>query len=160
MIRWDEALDAHVGEATTTVEDVTQLEPEAAPSTGRLPTIQSAPAQSSTSLSPTAALEHSKAPARNTPSPTSLHQMVRQVCEAVGETWRNSLQQHIQSSLTALGPPPQPLHSGPKPQVPSFHLHPPSSPPFCTANSCWSSVRPAVPVPITYCTGSYIEGSA
>ncbi|KAK9867594.1 hypothetical protein WJX84_001566 [Apatococcus fuscideae] len=112
----DEALDAHVGEATTTVEDVTQLEPEAAPSIGRLPTIQSAPAQSSTSLSPTAALEHSKAPARNTPSPTSLHQMVRQVCEAVGETWRNSLQQHIQSSLTALGPPPQPLHSGPKPQ--------------------------------------------
>ncbi|KAK9835653.1 hypothetical protein WJX74_005051 [Apatococcus lobatus] len=107
----DEALDAHVGEAPTTVEDMAQVEGGAAAAPQRIAHTQSAPTQTS----PTAVTDASARPHRNTPSPTSLHQMVRQVCEAVGETWRNSLQQHIQSSMAALGPGPQPLHAGPRP---------------------------------------------
>lgn len=114
----DEALDAHVGEAPTTVEDMAQVEspPIVAAASKRIAHTQSAPTQSAPSqTSPTAVSDPPARPQRNTPSPTSLHQMVRQVCEAVGETWRNSLQQHIQSSMAALGPGPQPLHAGPRP---------------------------------------------
>ena len=120
------------------------VEGESAEPPRRLNVTRSAPTQSTP---PSPHSEEQQRPARSTPSPPLLHQMVRQVCEAVGETWRNSLQQHIQSSLNALGPAPQPLHERSPPRVsqsslfpatqPPPHAAPPPSPPLSPI-SLWS----------------------
>ena len=130
--------------------------PTTAAAAKRITHTQSAPTQTS----PTAPPDPPARPRRNTPSPTSLHQMVRQVCEAVGETWRNSLKQHIQSSMAALGPAPQPLHAGPRPPQVYFcfeQVHTLQadlgSPGMCsTASPCRSPTAPGFTTDSNNCT--------